>query len=133
MMGWQVRAKNENGESSPWGLTSNELIVGPAAKLPFVENFNVWTSEWNVSSDNLWIGARIDGGYLSWTVTEYVSCFFKENAEAEKIYGVDAADGAKDGVVGAGHRFLYIFQHREQGYGQHASDFLLLLLPERRV
>ena len=99
MMGWQVRAKNENGESSPWGLTSNELIVGPAAKLPFVENFNVWTSEWNVSSDNLWIGARIDGGYLSWTVTEYVSCFFKENAEAEKIYGVDAADGAKDGVV----------------------------------
>lgn len=64
---YQIIAKNDKGSSSTWGGISNELIVGPACPLPFVETFS-GVGPWELpTSDMLWTTTySIDGA--SWAV-----------------------------------------------------------------
>lgn len=85
---WKVCAENSKGEG--YGTTSDELKLGDAPSLPFVESFNTPGSN-KPSADNLWVSESIEG----WYKFEVDNNLFFWNTQYEmKIYAENNEDGS---------------------------------------
>ncbi|MDE7159635.1 MAG: hypothetical protein K2O24_02135 [Muribaculaceae bacterium] len=80
---YEVMAKNGTG-SSPWAGTSNDIVVGPPASLPFTDTFSSQDNWGNYGySDMLWSQTTLEGT-ASWMIGEKAS-YYDENWNANYV------------------------------------------------
>lgn len=85
---WQVVARNPMGSSGIGsGTTSNELVVGPAPTLPYIENFDTRV-DLSIYSNHIWVNEMLSGTYNGWMI-QTTSYWYDENWNYYDIYPVE--------------------------------------------
>lgn len=102
---YQVIAKNEKGGSDEYYGRSNSIVVGPAAPLPFTEQF-LEGDAWSAETDNIWIEGTLEGS-ATWEIrpkatyydAAWNSFYITPTAPSKGLAYTTFSSWAPDGVV----------------------------------